>query len=162
MPLASPFIELSHRRQLLLRQNHSAAVGVYVFLKNIVGAIRSSTNGRRKSDKVPFHPIDTPFSSVPFRVRRDCPTDLPQGASPEGANIGNLQGGAARCGRGRPPGNVLARTRVPYYSPCFLPSILHLLVYGVIIQVVTGEGKGVAAFTGEWRLFSFSCLPTMH
>lgn len=37
VPLASPFIELSHRRQLLLRQNHSAAVGVYVFLKNIVG-----------------------------------------------------------------------------------------------------------------------------
>lgn len=68
VPLASPFIELSHRRQLLLRQNHSAAVGVYVFLKNIVGAIRSSTNDRRKSDKVPFHPMD-PFSSVPFRVR---------------------------------------------------------------------------------------------
>lgn len=64
--------------------------------------------------------------------------------------------------RVRPPGNVLARTRVPYYSPCFLPSILHLLVYWAIIQMVTGEGKGVAAFTREWRFFSFSCLPTMH
>ena len=161
VPLALPFIELSHRRQLLLRQNHSAAVGVYVFLKNIVGAIRSSINGRRKPDKVPFHPMAS-FSAVPFRVRRDCPTDLPQGASPEGVNIGNPQGGAVRCCRVRPPGNVLARTRVPYYSPCLLPSILHLLVYWVIIQMVTGEGKGVAAFTGEWRFFSFSCLPTMH
>ena len=133
-----------------------------MFFEKHCGAIRNSTNGRRKPDKVPFHPMDTPFSAVPFRVRRHCPADLPQGASPEGANIGNPEGGAARCCRVRPPGNVLARTRVPYYSPCFLPSILHLLVYWVIIQMVTGEGKGVAAFTREWRLFSFSCLPTMH
>ena len=80
--------------------------------------------------------------------------DQRQGVSPEGANIGNPQGGAVRCCRVRPPENVLARTRVPYYSPCFLPSILHLLVYWTIIQVLTGEGKGVAAFTREWGLFS--------
>ena len=56
----------------------------------------------------------------------------------------------------------LPRARIPYNSLCFLPSLLHIVLYLSVSQCITGEGKGVAAFTGEWRLFSFSCLPTMH
>ena len=44
-----------------------------MFFEKHRGAIRSSTKGRRKPDKVPFHPMDILFSSVPFRVRKALP-----------------------------------------------------------------------------------------
>lgn len=54
------------------------------------------------------------------------------------ASEGRCRGGLAR-----------AHARIPLYGLCFLPSILHLLAYCVVIQWIAGEGKSAAAFTEE-------------
>ena len=68
---------------------------------------------------------------------------------PTGVLIGKPSPIAKPASEGRCRGGFHARTRVYPISLCFLPSILHLLAYCIVIQWIAGEGKRAAAFTEE-------------
>ena len=69
---------------------------------------------------------------------------------PTGVLIGKPSPIGKPASEGRCKEGACTRARAyTLYSLCFLPSILHLLAYCVVIQWIAGEGKRAAAFTEE-------------
>ena len=69
---------------------------------------------------------------------------------PTGVLIGKPSPIAKPASESRCRGRGFTRARAyTLYSLCFLPSILHLLAYCVVIQWIAGEGKRATAFTEE-------------